>query len=100
MSQSANTNTATSSFEACDLFDIEERVEDFCSEHGGSTLWTWSWDDADDMSAMSQRLCDEGVDVDGEVGFIVEESVMGEKVGFRIVVGEVVVVVGGQSTPQ
>ena len=53
------------------------------------------------MSAMSNRLCDLGVDVeDEEVSAVldVEEGKEGEEreVRFRITVGGVVVVVGGE----
>ena len=47
------------------------------------------------MTEMSHRLCNRGVDVDGEVSAVIEEDITsGEKVRFRIVVRNVVVAIG------
>ena len=52
------------------------------------------------MSGMSQNLCDEGLDINGEVSVTVEEGVGGKKMGFRVKVGDVVIVVRRKPTPR
>ena len=62
-------------------------------------MWKWSWNGAGDISTMSNKLCDEGLDVDdGDVTLVVEESARGKEVSFRVLLGKVDLAIGRIAT--
>jgi len=74
-------------FQAGDLFDIENWITSFCDHRRSSRTWSWSWKERSGMSEMSEWLCGKGVDVDGEVRVFVKDGTL------RICVGKVLLVV-------
>lgn len=74
-------------FQASDLFDIENWITSFCEHSSSFRSWSWSWNGQRGTTEMTEWLCQKGVEVDGEVRVFLKEGTL------KICIGDVLVMV-------